>query len=52
VNHILLAIKEGNFENELEFNENKLRATRKPFFSKSFTPRKTVKIMTRGAIED
>jgi hypothetical protein len=42
-NHILLAIKEGNFENESECNDIKLRATRKPAFRKSFTPHKKVK---------
>jgi hypothetical protein len=51
-NRILLAIKEGNFENEPEFNEIKLRAARKPAFSKSFTPRKKVKFVMGGAIED
>jgi hypothetical protein len=52
-NRILLAIKEGNFENESELNEIKLRATtRKPAFSKSFTPRKKVKFAMGGAIED
>jgi hypothetical protein len=51
-NHILLAIKEGNFENKSEFNEIKLRATRKPAFSKSFTQRKKVKFVMGGAIED
>jgi hypothetical protein len=51
-NSILLAIKEGNFENESESNEIKLRATRKPFFGKSFTPRKKVKFVMGGAIED
>jgi hypothetical protein len=51
-NHILLAINEGNFENESEFNEIKLRATRKPAFSKSFTPRKKVKFVMGGAIEE
>jgi hypothetical protein len=51
-NHILLAIKEGNFENKSEFNEIKLRATRKPAFSKSFTPRKKVKFVMGGFIED
>jgi hypothetical protein len=51
-NHIFLAINEGNFENESEFNEIKLRATRKPAFSKSFTPRKKVKFAMGGAIED
>jgi hypothetical protein len=51
-NRILLAIKEGNFENESEFNEIKLRATREPAFSKSFTPRKKVKFVMGGAIED
>jgi hypothetical protein len=49
---ILLAIKEGNLENESEFNQIKLRAARKPAFSKSFTPRKKVKFVTGGAIED
>jgi hypothetical protein len=33
-NRILLAIKEGDFENELEFHGIKLWATRKPDFSK------------------
>jgi hypothetical protein len=51
-NHILLAIKEGDFENESEFNEIKLRATRKPDFSKSFTPHKKVKFVMGGAVED
>jgi hypothetical protein len=50
-NRILLAIKEGNFENKSEFNDIKLRATRKPAFSKSFTPRKKVKFAMGGAIE-
>jgi hypothetical protein len=36
-------VKEENFENESEFNEIKFRATRKPAFTKSFTPRKKVK---------
>jgi hypothetical protein len=52
LNRILLAIKEGNFENESEFNEIKLRAARKPAFSKSFTPSKKVKFVMGGAIED
>jgi hypothetical protein len=47
-NRILLANKEGNFENESEFNKIELWATRKPAFSKSFTPRKKVKF-TMGA---
>jgi hypothetical protein len=51
-NRILLVIKEGNFENESEFNEIKLRATRKPAFRKSFAPRKKVKFVMGGAIED
>jgi hypothetical protein len=51
-NRILLAINEGNFENESEFNKIKLRSTRKPAFSKSFTPRKKVKFVMGGAIED
>jgi hypothetical protein len=48
----LLAIKEGNFENESEFNEIKLRAARMPAFSKLFTPLKKVKCVMGGAIED
>jgi hypothetical protein len=48
----LLAIKEGNFENESESSEIKLRATRKPAFRKSFTTRKKVKFAMGGAIED
>jgi hypothetical protein len=51
-NHILLDIKEGHFENKSEFNEIKLRATRKPVLSKSFSPRKKVKFAMGGAIED
>jgi hypothetical protein len=51
-NHILLEIKEGNFEKESEFNEIKLQTMRKPAFSKSFTPRKKVIFVMGGAIED
>jgi hypothetical protein len=51
-NRILLAINEVNFEDESEFNEIKLRAIRKPAFGKSFTPRKKVKCVMGGAIED
>jgi hypothetical protein len=51
-NRILLAIKEGGFENKSEFNEIKLRAARKPVFGKSFTPRKKVNFVMGGDIED
>jgi hypothetical protein len=47
-NQILLAIKEGNFENESDFNKIKLRAARKPAFRKSFTPNKKVKFVMGG----
>jgi hypothetical protein len=47
---ILLAIKEGDFENESKFNEIKLRAARKPAFRKSFTPRKKVKFVMGGVM--
>jgi hypothetical protein len=51
-NSILLSIKEGNFKNESEFNEIKLRATRKPALGKFFTPRKKVKFVMGNDIED
>jgi hypothetical protein len=41
----------GGFENESEFNDINLRATRK-YACKSFTPRKKVKFAMGDAVED
>jgi hypothetical protein len=45
-------LKEGNFENEMEFNEIKLWAIRKPAFSNSFTTHKKVQFAMGDAVED
>jgi hypothetical protein len=45
-------IKEGDFENESQFNDTKLRAIRKPAFDISFTPRKNMKVAMEGALQD
>jgi acetyl-CoA acetyltransferase len=42
-NRIMLAIKAGIFENELEYEEIKQRSSKKSVFSQSFIPRKNVK---------
>jgi hypothetical protein len=39
-------------QNQTEFKEVKLRATRKPVFGKAFAHRKKVKFAMGGAIED
>jgi hypothetical protein len=42
-NRIILATKDGRFENELEYEEIKQHAIKKSVFSRSFTPSKKVK---------
>jgi hypothetical protein len=40
-----LAIKAGLFDNDLEYEKIKKRASKKSLFNQSFTPRKKVKFM-------
>jgi hypothetical protein len=49
-NQIILAIKAGKFDTEKEYEEIKLRASKKSVFSQAFTPRKKVKFAMEGAI--
>jgi hypothetical protein len=49
-NRIMLAIKAGKFDTEKEYEEIKLRASKKSVFSQAFTPRKKVKFAMEGAI--
>jgi hypothetical protein len=42
-NQIILAIKAGKFDTEKEYEEIKLRASKKSVFSQAFTLRKKVK---------
>jgi hypothetical protein len=48
-NRIILAIKAGRFDTEKEYEEIKLRASKKSVFSQAFTPRKKFKFATEGA---
>jgi hypothetical protein len=47
-----LAVKEGFFENEMDFNEIKLWATRKPAFGNYVTHHKKFKFAMGDVIED
>jgi hypothetical protein len=47
---IILAIKAGRFDTEKEYDEIKLRASKKRVFSQAFTPRNKVKFSMEGAI--
>jgi hypothetical protein len=49
-NRIILDIKAGKFDTEKEYEEIKLRASKKSVFSQAFTPRKKVKFTMEGAI--
>jgi hypothetical protein len=48
-NRIMLAIKAGRFDTEKEYEEIKLRASKKSVFSQAFNPRKKVKFAMEGA---
>jgi hypothetical protein len=48
-NIIILAIKDGRFDTEKEYEEINLRASKKSVFSQAFTPRKKVKFALEGA---
>jgi hypothetical protein len=48
-NRIILAIKAGKFDTEKEYEEIKLRASKKSVFSQAFIPRKKVKFAMEGA---
>jgi hypothetical protein len=47
-NILILAIKSVRFDNEKEYEEIKLRASKKSVFSQAFTPRKKVKHAMEG----
>jgi hypothetical protein len=49
-NRIILAIKAGKFDTEKEYEEIKLRASKKSVFNQAFTTRKKVKFAMEGAI--
>jgi hypothetical protein len=51
-NIIILAIKAGRFDTEKEYQEIKLRASKKSVFSQAFTPRKKVKLSMEGVTTD
>jgi hypothetical protein len=51
-NIILVVIRDGKFENDLEFEEVKKRASKKQVFSQAFTPGKKVKFTMGGVVED
>jgi hypothetical protein len=48
-NRIMLDIKAGRFDTEKEYEEIRLRASKKSVFSQAFTPRKKVKFSMEGA---
>jgi hypothetical protein len=51
-NIILLAIRYGKLENDLEFEEVKKRTSKKYYFGQAFTPSKNVKFTMGGFEED
>jgi hypothetical protein len=48
-NRIILAIKAGRFHTDKEYEEIKLRASKKSVFSQAFTPHKKVTFSMEGA---
>jgi hypothetical protein len=49
-NRIILAINAGRFDTEKEYEEIKLRASKKSVFSQAFTPRKKIKFAMEGRL--
>jgi hypothetical protein len=48
-NQIILAIKAGRFDNELEYEEIKQRAIKKCVFQQSFTPKEEGEVCAGGS---